>query len=135
MDNLRISFVLAAGLIVIGALVACNSGSRAGDAATSGASTVTAPQDAAPPTLQPASNLSPAIVTARPQTSATQEKPESNGKGTASKPAAVQSKPPTPTRAPAAASNSTKQGDDLEQQLDQLLNGIDHTDTVDDAGN
>ena len=131
MDHSRLAIGLAAGMIVLGALVACDSASGVVDqAAPAGTS-------AAPP----ASRVQPTIASAQPQPTATDTagaqpanpQPAAKSAATATKSAAVQSKPPTPTVAPAAASGAKTQGDALEQQLDQLLNGLDHTDTVDDA--
>jgi hypothetical protein len=121
MDNQRISLIFAAGLLVIGLLSACNLGSRV----TNQANQVDEPT-VAPMQVQP---------TPAPSPSANAAQPTVNRAAPAKQPAGVaNTKPPTPTVAPAVQSNSKNQGDDLEQQLNQLLNDLDHTDTVNDAG-
>lgn len=111
-------------MIVIGGLVACDGVTRA-------------VQATATPHL--ASSASPTIAPPQPHASAgaTQSAmPQQIIKGAAAttSPPVVRTKTPTPPVAVPALTNSSKQGDDLEQQLDQLLNDLDHADTVDDAG-
>jgi uncharacterized lipoprotein len=125
MDSQKIVIVFVAGLFAIGVLSACNLGSHVTDQANQVDTATSAPNATATtpapaqPTLTPSTkaNVTKPTVTTAPKQPST----------------ATSSKPPTPTVASSVQSSSKKQGDDLDQQLNQLLNDLDNTDTVNDA--
>ena len=130
MDSQKIVIVFAAGLFAIGVLSACNLGNRVTDQANQVDTATTAPEAttmSAPATSIPSvNNASVAKPTA---TRATTAKPTA----TTAPPMKPANAAPTPTVSP-AQSNTKKQGDDVEQQINQLLNNLNNTDTVNDAG-
>ncbi len=133
MDAQKISVVFVAGLLVIGVLSACNLGSAVANQANPPDESTTVPDDAAAsaPTVAPAK----AQPTPAPVKQTNTVKPTVASTATPKQPSVVtNNKPPTPTVASAGQSTSKKQGDDLEQQLNQLLNNLNNTDTVNDAG-
>ena len=115
--------IFAAGLLVIGFLSACNLGGRV---------TTLANQFNNTPVEVNAARAAPTLIP-QPTTNSTKPTASRTGAPKQSSPVA-NSKPPTTTVVPAVQSSSNKSGDDIEQQLDQLLNSLDSTDTVDDAG-
>ncbi len=132
MDPEKIGIIFIAGLLVIGVLSACNLGSTVADQGNPLDEATTVPDDAAAsvPTVAPAK----AQPTFAP-TKQTNAKPTVGSTPVSKQPSiATNTKQPTPTVASAGQSASKKQGDDLEQQLNQLLNNLSNTDTVNDAG-
>ncbi len=121
MDSQKIVIVFVVGLFAIGVLSACNLASR-----------VTSQADQSG-TAAAASTAVTAVPTAMPLLKTNAAQPTASSTTMTKQPSTVANKPPTPTTAPMVQSSSKKQGDDLEQQLNQLLNGIDSTDTVNDA--
>lgn len=125
MDSKKMVIVFAAGLLVIGFLSACNLGGRV---TTQANQFNTATVEVNATTTAPTSIPQPITHSAKPAASSTAVPKQSSP--------IANSNPPTPTVASAvqSSSSSSKQGDDIEQQLDQLLNSLDSTDTVNDAG-
>ncbi len=133
MDPEKIGTIFVAGLLVIGVLSACNLGSTVADQGNPLYEATTVPDDAAAsvPTVAPAK----ARPTLTPTKQTNTVKPTIGSTPVPKQPsAATNNKQPTPTVASAGQSTSKKQGDDLEQQLNQLLNNLNNTDTVNDAG-
>jgi uncharacterized lipoprotein len=121
MDSKKIVIVFVVGLLAIGVLSACNLASRVTSQVDQSGTATAAPTAV---TTEP---------TAMPLLETNAAKPTAGSATMTKQPSTVANKPPTPTKAPMAQSSSKKQGDDLEEQLNQLLNGIDSTDTVNDA--
>jgi hypothetical protein len=123
MDSQKMVIVFAADLLVIGFLSACNLGGRVTTQANQ-FNPAAVEVNAATTTLT--SIPRPITNNAKPTASSTVAPKQSNS--------IANSNPPTPTVTMAVQSSSNKKEDDIEQQLDQLLNSLDSTDTVDDAG-
>lgn len=125
---------------MISVLSACNLGNGAANQANQSDAATTAPDLVA--TSAPAASSDPTPIPAMVQPAAAPTIKQTNTAKTTvvntaapKQPSVVtNSKPPTPTLAPAATTSSQKQGDDLEQQINQLLNNLDNADTVNDAG-
>ncbi len=131
MDPKKTSTVFVGGLLVIGLLSACNLGNSI-------AHQVDFP-DTLPSVPDGVATLSnPSVKQKAQPTSMSTIKPTTTAKPTVGsavtpKQSSVVTNTEQPTLNMTPNFNSKKQGDDLEQQINRLLNDLDSVDTVDDA--
>ncbi len=133
----KVIVVLAVLVLANMMLTACNKSSDSADQGDQTNAAVVAPQTAITAPTTSDAKPTDAPISAPTQTpSKSAPSPTSSAAKTAATPKTVNTPTtaPVPTPVPAVQSSTKKQGDDLDQQLDQLVKDMDKTDTVDDAG-